>query len=108
MSATREPPLFRCHRHRMWEYLRQGVNIEFNHELESIEKDPQGCVTANFSSGESVQGGLIVGADGVSSSGVKVACIPSGDCTINAQAAWLWVLNHCCHTAGRDNPGSRT
>ena len=59
---------YRCSRSRLSEILSQGMDVEFNRKLKSINSSSAG-VTVHFEGGETAEGILAVGADGVHSSG---------------------------------------
>ncbi|RKO93869.1 hypothetical protein BDK51DRAFT_6184, partial [Blyttiomyces helicus] len=64
------PGSFRANRFRLREWLREGVEVRFDHKLVGLEaagRFTSGGVIAKFENGESVEGCLLVGADGVHS-----------------------------------------
>lgn len=74
MSKLREgePPRaqesFRANRFRLREFLRGDTEVRWEHKLASFESS-SGGVIAHFENGKTVEGSLLVGADGVFSTG---------------------------------------
>ena len=62
---------YRCSRSKLSEVLSQGVDVEFNRKLKSIQSSSTG-VTVHFEDGETAEGILAVGADGVHSAGQSI------------------------------------
>jgi 2-polyprenyl-6-methoxyphenol hydroxylase-like FAD-dependent oxidoreductase len=64
-----ESDFFRANRFRLREYLADGLNVRYEHELLSFESKDHGLV-AKFRNGQSFEGSILVGADGVFSNGM--------------------------------------
>ena len=63
-----QPDSYRCNRSKLSTLLAQGLDVEFNSKLESIHSSSTG-VLVRFEGGETAEGILAVGADGVHSAG---------------------------------------
>jgi monooxygenase len=70
-----EPPkggnqgaLFRANRSALRDWLSDGLDVRYEHKLEGVRGTP-GHVTAVFRSGLEIAGSILIGADGVNSSG---------------------------------------
>ena len=67
-SGETEQALFRANRTALRSWLSEGVDLRYEHKLTSF-KGKAGDVKAIFESGVEVEGSLIVGADGLHSTG---------------------------------------
>jgi 2-polyprenyl-6-methoxyphenol hydroxylase-like FAD-dependent oxidoreductase len=65
-----EVDFFRVNRFRLREYLANGLDVRYEHELISFESKADGLVAASFGNGETVEESILVGADGVFSKGI--------------------------------------
>lgn len=63
-----EGDFYRVNRFRLREFLSEGVDVRFEHKLETFEL-VDGGVKAKFENGAEVEGRMLVGADGVHSTG---------------------------------------
>jgi L-2-hydroxyglutarate oxidase LhgO len=76
---TRAPPthtsseikdnFFRVNRYRLREFLADNLDVRYEHELTSLELKSD-SVVAKFTNGQIMEGSLLVGADGVFSTGM--------------------------------------
>lgn len=74
-SPTKEQAeWYRCSRSKLSAFLAQGVDIQFNSKLESIQSSSTG-VRVCFEGGKTAEGVLAVGADGVHSAGQFVSLV---------------------------------
>lgn len=67
-SGETEQALFRANRTALRSWLSEGIDLRYEHKLTSL-KGKAGDVKAVFESGAEVEGSLIVGADGLHSTG---------------------------------------
>ncbi len=63
-----ENDFFRVNRFRLREYLADDLDVRYEHELTSFESKVDGVV-AKFKNGQTIEGSILVGADGVFSTG---------------------------------------
>jgi 2-polyprenyl-6-methoxyphenol hydroxylase-like FAD-dependent oxidoreductase len=68
-NSENENDFFRVNRFCLREYLADGLDIRYEHELISLESKAN-SVVAKFKNGQSVKGSILVGADGVFSKGM--------------------------------------
>jgi 2-polyprenyl-6-methoxyphenol hydroxylase-like FAD-dependent oxidoreductase len=66
--GSNEGDFFRANRSRIRDFLSEGVDVRFEHRLISFEV-VGGGVKAKFNTGEEVEGQMLIGADGVNSTG---------------------------------------
>lgn len=72
-SQTGSPAgdVFRANRNRLRHFLMQGLDVAFDHTLETLEiNEEERFITARFANGVCVKGCMLVGADGVHSTGM--------------------------------------
>ena len=86
-----QPDSYRCSRSKLSTLLAQGVDVEFNSKLESIQSSSTGVVV-RFESGKTAEGILAVGADGVHSAGQYV---PS---YLGWSIVFYDLVIDCCHS----------
>ena len=93
-GSTREEQQdsYRCSRSKLSELLAQGVDIEFDRKLESIHSGSRG-VLVRFKGGETAEGSLAVGADGVHSAGKSVVCCWALQSQVSGVGYICWSLN---------------
>lgn len=97
ISTTEEQQdSYRCSRSKLTELMAQGVDVEFNCKLESIHSSSRG-VFVRFKGGETAEGILAVGADGVHSAGQSAVCYFA--LQHQYRIAWLMGFNHWCLNA---------
>lgn len=68
ISAGQEPALFRANRSFLRDWLAEGVDVKYEHEVESLEGGP-GRVKVGLRGGAVYEGSVVVAADGVHSTG---------------------------------------
>lgn len=94
-ASTREEQhdSYRCSRSKLSKLLAQGVNVEFDCKLESIHSSSTG-VLVRFKGGQTAEGILAVGADGVHSAGQSVVALQF---QVPCMGYNIWVPE-CFHT----------
>ena len=70
-SSEQNEQSYRCSRFRLSTLLMQGLHVEVGHKLEKVQTNSTG-VMVHFVGGQTAEGSLAVGADGVHSAGQSV------------------------------------
>ena len=77
-TGSPESDKFRANRNYLREFLMEGVDVRFEHELSSVrlvrENGKDKFVEATFKNGQVVKGDYLIGADGVHSFGKYLSC----------------------------------
>jgi 2-polyprenyl-6-methoxyphenol hydroxylase-like FAD-dependent oxidoreductase len=68
-NSKMEGDFFRVNRHQLREYLADGLDVRYEHELISFQSKTDGLV-AKFRNGQTIEGTILIGADGVFSRGM--------------------------------------
>jgi 2-polyprenyl-6-methoxyphenol hydroxylase-like FAD-dependent oxidoreductase len=72
---------FRAHRGRLEEWLREGLDVRWEHVLQQADRSTEHATTLHFANGEQVQSDIIIGADGVHSS-LRKSLLPESQLNI--------------------------
>lgn len=73
-----EPASFRAHRGKLEELLREGLDVKWEHALQSVEPNLGGKSTLNFANGQSASTEILISAEGPHSV-IRKQFLPSAD-----------------------------